>query len=83
MKIKAKIAERQKEIIKINTPFIKLDSLLKFAGAAETGAAAKQIVQDGRVKVNGKICTARGKKIKSGDTVSFLKTDYEIINEDK
>lgn len=83
MKIKVKITERQKEIIKINTPFIKLDSLLKFAGAAETGAAAKQIVLDGRVKVNGEICTARGKKIKSGDTVSFLKTDYEIINEDK
>lgn len=81
-KLNAKIAARQKEKIQITTPFIKLDSLLKFAGAAETGAAAKQIVQDGRVKVNGEVCTARGKKIKKGDVVSFLKTDYEIINED-
>ena len=81
-KIKAKIAERQKEKIAISTPFIKLDSFLKFAGAAETGAAAKQMVQEGRVKVNGEICTARGKKIKNGDIVSFLKIDYEIINED-
>ncbi len=81
-KIKAKIAERQKEKIEIATPFIKLDSFLKFAGAAETGAFAKQLVQDGRVKVNGEICTARGKKLKAGDIVSFLKTDYEIINED-
>lgn len=83
MKIKAKIAERQKEKIKINTPIIKLDSLLKFAGAAESGAMAKQLVQDGKVKVNGEICTARGKKIKNGDIVSYLKTDYEILNEDK
>lgn len=81
-KLNAKIAARQKEKIQITTQFIKLDSLLKFAGAAETGAAAKQIVQDGRVKVNGEVCTARGKKIKNGDVVSFLKTDYEIINED-
>ena len=103
MKIKVKIAERHEEIIKISTPFIKLDSLLKFAGAAETGisartgaggrllkfagaaetgAMAKQFILDGRVKVNKEICTARGKKIKDGDTVSFLNTDYKIINED-
>lgn len=82
MKIKVKIAERHEEIIKISTPFIKLDSLLKFAGAAETGSMAKQFILDGRVKVNKEICTARGKKIKDGDTVLFLNTDYKIINED-
>ena len=81
-RLNAKIAARQREKIEISTPFIKLDSLLKFAGAAETGAVAKQFVQEGRVKVNGEVCTARGKKIKSGDIVSFLKTDYEIIHED-
>lgn len=81
-RLNAKIAARQREKIAISTPFIKLDSLLKFAGAAETGAVAKQLVQEGRVKVNGEACTARGKKIKSGDIVSFFKTDYEIIHED-
>lgn len=81
-RLNAKIAARQREKIEISTPFIKLDSLLKFAGAAETGAVAKQLVQEGHVKVNGEVCTARGKKIKSGDIVSFLKTDYEIIHED-
>ena len=81
-RLNAKIAARQREKIEISTHFIKLDSLLKFAGAAETGAVAKQLVQEGRVKVNGEVCTARGKKIKSGDIVSFLKTDYEIIHED-
>lgn len=81
MKIRLKIAERHEEIIKINTPFIKLDSLLKFVGAAETGAMAKQYILDRRVKVNSEICTERGKKIKNGDIVSFLNMDYKIINE--
>ena len=82
MKLKVKIAERHSEIIKINTPFIKLDSLLKFAGAAETGAIAKQFVQEGRVKVNGETCLSRGKKIKAGDKVSFLNIEYLVENED-
>ncbi len=81
MNLKLKIAERHKEKITINTPFIKLDSLLKFAGAAETGAVAKQFVLEGKVKVNGEVCTARGKKIKSGDIVSFKNYDYEIVSE--
>ena len=55
MKIKVKIAERKEETIAINTPFIKLDSLLKFAGAAETGAMAKELIQEEKVKVNGEI----------------------------
>lgn len=54
---------------------------MKFAGAAETGAIAKQFVQDGRVKVNGEVCLSRGKKIKDGDIVSFLNTDYKVKNE--
>ena len=82
MKIKVKIAERHEEIIKISTPFIKLDSLLKFAGAAETGAMAKQFVLEGRVKVNKEICTARGKKIRNGDVVTAFAVDYTIVNED-
>ncbi len=55
------------EIIKIDTEFIRLDNLLKFAGAVDTGGAAKFLIQDGQVKVNGEICTMRGKKLRSGD----------------
>ena len=57
--------------ISIMTEYIKLDSLLKFTGMAETGGLAKEAVKDGKVLVNGEVCTMRGKKIKSGDTVSF------------
>lgn len=59
----------QKDKIQITTEFIKLDALLKFANAVATGGEAKQIVQDGLVKVNGEVCTMRGKKIRPGDVV--------------
>ncbi len=81
MKYKLKIAEKKQEEIKISTEFIKLDSLLKFAGVAETGSMAKMLVQNGKVKVNGEICTARGKKIKNNDIVSFRNIELKVINE--
>lgn len=59
------------EQILIHTEFIKLDSLLKLAGLAETGGEAKLLIQDGQVKVNGQICTMRGKKMRSGDQVEL------------
>ena len=48
--------------ILIHTEFIKLDALLKYAGLCETGGEAKELVQGGAVKVNGEVCTMRGKK---------------------
>ncbi len=59
------------EKIKITTEFIKLDALLKFAGAVETGGEAKQAVQEGEVMVNGEVCTMRGKKCRPGDVVEL------------
>ncbi len=53
--------------IKIHTEYIKLQDLLKFAGAVETGGDAKLIIQEGRVTVNGELCTMRGKKLRPGD----------------
>ena len=53
--------------IKIYTEFIKLQDLLKFAGAVETGGEAKLRIQEGEVKVNGQPCTMRGKKLYPGD----------------
>ena len=64
------------EHVKIHTEFIKLQDLLKFAGAVETGGDAKLIIQEGRVAVNGETCTMRGKKIRPGDTVTFQNQEY-------
>lgn len=61
--------------IKINTEFIKLDALLKFASLVNSGGEAKLLVQDGHVLVNGDVCTMRGKKIRPGDIVSVTGGD--------
>lgn len=82
MKYKLKIAERQEEIIKIKTEFIKLDSLLKFSGLAESGSFAKMMIEESNIRVNGERCTARGKKIRSGDIVSVRNIDLKVIHED-
>lgn len=59
------------QTIQINTDFIKLDSLLKFAGMVETGGEAKELIQGGYVKLNGEVCTMRGKKCVPGDTIEL------------
>lgn len=81
MKIKIKAAERKSEDVFIKTDFIRLDAFLKFKGIAETGGQAKQIIGEKKVKVNGEVCTARGKKIRNGDYVSVFSIDYFIKNE--
>jgi ribosome-associated protein len=55
--------------ILIKGEHIKLDSLLKLAGIAATGGEAKDLIQSGRVFVDGIPVTARGRKIKDGTTV--------------
>ncbi|MBP1537652.1 MAG: RNA-binding S4 domain-containing protein [Ruminococcus sp.] len=65
--------------IKIHTDFIKLDSLLKFAGVVETGGIAKEIIAEERIKVGGEVCTMRGKKIRPGDKVQIDEIDTEIL----
>ena len=68
----------QTEKVKIKTEFIKLDALLKFAGLCDTGGFAKELVQQGKVKVNGEICTMRGKKIRPGDVIEVDQYRVEV-----
>ncbi len=64
--------------VKITTEFIKLDQLLKFAGAVSIGSEGKEMVQSGKVKVNGEVCTMRGKKIRSGDVITVNNQDITV-----
>lgn len=68
----------EKQIIFIDTEFIKLQDLLKFAGLVETGGQAKILIQDCYVTVNGEICTMRGKKIRNGDIVTLDDDTLEV-----
>jgi len=56
----------------IETEFIKLDQLLKFAELVDSGGFAKILISEGKVKVNGSFCTQRGKKIIHDDLVEVI-----------
>ncbi len=59
------------EKIYIKDDFIKLGQAMKLGAMVGSGVEAKILIQDGQVKVNGEICTMRGKKIYPGDVISF------------
>ncbi len=65
--------------IKITTPFIKLEQLLKFAGLVSTGGEAKVVILEGQVSVNGNVELARGKKVYPGDIVTYKNDSCRVI----
>ena len=69
------------EIIKIKEEYIRLDNLMKYSGLSDTGGRAKYLIQSGEVKLNGEICTMRGKKIRSGDRIEYQGRTVEVAVE--
>ena len=57
---------------------IRLDQFLKLMDIAQTGGHAKVIIQNGEVQVNGEVCTQRGKKLRSGDVVTFQSQEWTV-----
>ena len=57
--------------VTITTEFIRLQDILKLCNLVETGGEAKERIQGGEAKVNGEVCTQRGKKLRPGDVVLF------------
>ncbi len=64
--------------ITISGEFIKLDALLKFANLVSSGGEAKIRIAEGEVLVNGEPCLMRGKKLRTGDTVTLNGESVEI-----
>ncbi|MGM9583274.1 MAG: RNA-binding S4 domain-containing protein [Phascolarctobacterium sp.] len=61
----------QKENVAITTEFITMDKLLKFSGVADTGGQAFLMVENGIIKLNGKLVTEKRKKVFPGDVVNI------------
>ena len=55
--------------VAIREETIRLGQLLKLAGIAESGGEARELVQDGIVRVNGEVETRRGRQLREGDVV--------------
>ncbi len=57
---------------------ITLDALLKATGLAHSGGAAKVLIAEGGVRVNGEPETRRGRKLRVGDVVAVGPTQVNI-----
>lgn len=68
------------EIIKIRDDFIKLGQAIKLAGLVQSGVEAKMEIQEGFVKVNGKVELQRGKKIYPGDVIEYDGQQIRVEN---
>ena len=59
--------------------FIKLGQVLKAPGLVDSGVVAKEVIQNGEVKVNGEVDTRRGRKLYDGDLVEFENQTVKIL----
>lgn len=66
------------EIIHIRDEYIKLGQAMKLAGMVGSGVDAKFVIQDGLVTVNGVTEIQRGKKLKSGDIITYNGESVQI-----
>ena len=76
-----KVTVKKKETavhVAIQTEFIKLQDAMKYANIVYSGGEAKQLILDEQVKVNGEVCTMRGKKLRPGDKFEFMGQTYLI-----
>jgi len=62
----------------ISTEFIKLQDAMKYANIVYSGGEAKVLILEEQVKVNGEICTMRGKKLRPGDKFEFQGQSYLV-----
>ena len=66
------------ETIILRDEFIKLGQALKAVGFVDSGVEAKEVIQEGKVLVNGEVDTRRGRKLYEGDVVSFENKTIKI-----
>ena len=79
MKVSVKKKNPASEIlVVISTEYIKLQDAMKFANIVYSGGEAKNLILEEQVKVNGEVCTMRGKKLRPGDKFEFMGQTYLI-----
>jgi len=69
-------------VLPITTEYIKLQDLMKLADLVSTGGEAKLRILNEEVTVNSEVCTMRGKKLRPGDTVTFMGNTWLVSQED-
>ncbi|NMR20594.1 RNA-binding S4 domain-containing protein [Cellulomonas fimi] len=57
--------------VQISDDTIRLGQFLKLAGLADSGAHARELLEDGAVRVNGEDEARRGRQLRRGDRVEL------------
>lgn len=83
MRIVARVKPHPQKEIFIDTDYIRLDAALKLADLVQSGGHAKTVILNEEVKVNGEICTMRGKKLREGDLATFQGIDVVVKNKNR
>lgn len=73
--------EKYMEAIQITDDYIKLGQALKLSGLVQSGVEAKIVIQNGDVKVNGKVDMRRGKKLYPQDVFEYQGKQVAVIEE--
>ena len=58
---------------------VELYKILKFEGLADSGGAAKALVEQGLVSVNGEVETRKRRQIVSGDVIGFAAQRLRVL----
>ncbi|WP_345532864.1 RNA-binding S4 domain-containing protein [Viridibacterium curvum] len=67
------------QTFKLNSEYIELDKLLKLLAIAPSGGAAKMMVADGMVQVDGEVETRKTRKLRAGSVVEVAGETIRIV----
>ncbi len=70
-------------IAELESEFVELYKILKFEGISDSGGAAKQVIADGLVSVNGEVETRKRKKISAGDQIDVEGQTIDVVDKAK
>lgn len=71
-----------RQIVKIASPVIQLNQLLKWIGLLETGGQTNFLLEDRKILLNGVLVPEKRKKIYPGDTVTISGDDFFIVQDE-
>lgn len=74
--------EKMKETFRLSGEYIALCDLLKVCGVADTGGAAKFMIGEGDVMVNGQVELRKTCKIRAGQVVSGAGFELTVLAAD-
>lgn len=69
-------------IFPLNADFIELHALLKVLGLAPSGGAAKTLVAEGQVRVDGEVETRKARKLRAGQVVRVGGEEIRVVGAD-